>query len=72
MYLSSCSAAVLALASVAQTTVLHTRDLLQDLQKTAMQSLKEAESNNGSPKSCKIENASVRQDWYIISASANV
>lgn len=65
MHLSSCSAAVLAFASVAQAAVLQPRDLLQDLQKQAIQSLKEAEANGGPTKTCTIENASVRQDWYV-------
>ncbi|KAH7378447.1 hypothetical protein DE146DRAFT_320127 [Phaeosphaeria sp. MPI-PUGE-AT-0046c] len=66
MHLPSCSAAVLAFSSITQAAVLQTRDLLQDLQNQAIQSLKEAESNGGPTKSCTTENASVRQDWEMM------
>jgi hypothetical protein len=50
---------LVALASVGQC------DLLQDLQKQALDALKEAESKNSSTNKtgCTIANAEIRQDW---------
>jgi tyrosinase len=64
MYFPSISAAVLALASIAQAAVLQPRDLLQDLQNQALQTLKEAESNGTLTKrSCSLSSAGIRRDW---------
>jgi hypothetical protein len=64
MYLHCISAAVLALASIAQTAALQPRDLLQNLQDQALESLKEAELNGTVAKrKCSLSNAGVRRDW---------
>lgn len=65
MHLPNYSAVVLAFASVAQSAALQKRELLQDLQQQAIQNLKESGSNSGT---CTVENASIRQDWYMFSA----
>jgi len=64
MRLFALPVAVWALTSVVQSAALQPRNLLDDLQKQAMEALKEAESNGTlAKKSCSLSNASVRRDW---------
>jgi tyrosinase len=68
MRLSGFPAAVLALAGVVQSAAIEKRDLLSDLQNQAIENLKAAEANGTLTKrgDCKISNASVRRDWYVL------
>jgi tyrosinase len=54
---------IVALVGTGQSAVLQKRDLLQDLQKQALNALKEAERKSPNKTACSIANAEIRQDW---------
>ncbi|KAG9197767.1 hypothetical protein G6514_001047 [Epicoccum nigrum] len=69
MLLFNLSAVVAALAALSNAAALQPRDLLEDLQNTALENLKQEESNSTITKrSCSVFNAGVRRDWNYMSS----